>query len=598
MNRNVEREALIIFTRLPVIGETKSRLIPFLGEEGACRLHEKIVAHTVSEGCEYGADIFVFYTGDIDRYERQEGTSLKEALIRDEDNLERISSFIMQPSGDLETRMRESFATVFSMNYSRILLLGTDIPTVSELDIRQGFANLHKHDMVINPVKDGGYYLIGFNFSFFNDKKEKFLNLWKIKSADDEGIYRNILRFAEDNGITYKTGRLLIDIDDKEDYLDVFGTAVTQASDCIHCGFCTDNCKFLDKYNMDLSDFAKEKDLAYHCFLCNDCRRVCPKNISGKAISLKNREELLGEKKEKLVSKVIDLETKTEEYNSKFEKKKLYNTFKMMIWEKSPYKFSSYRIVRKDINKGKLNSKNNSDDVINVNRDTLNNHYRKDNLHMAFFPGCNLTSVYPKTVNYLEKEFRKVGISTIYDCCQNPVHMLGLNKKTEVELGDLKLRLERSGIRELIIACPNCYYMFKNFGDIKVTSIYDKINELHIGQKIECDYLFQPCPDRKLNTILKSIEPFIANFEKTKVANNSCCGLGGGAGVFEKDLVASVNEDFKGKNLMTFCASCIGQMRRFKVDDANHVLPSILGIDENPVTFMPMLHRLKKKVGL
>ena len=37
---------------------------------------------------------------------------------------------------------------------------------------------------------------------------------------------------------------------------------------CINCKLCTKNCDFLEKYNMDLSDFSKKEDLAYNCFLC------------------------------------------------------------------------------------------------------------------------------------------------------------------------------------------------------------------------------------------------------------------------------------------------------------------------------------------
>ena len=41
---------------------------------------------------------------------------------------------------------------------------------------------------------------------------------------------------------------------------------------CIHCNKCVKKCSFLTKYNIDLEAFSKREDLAYHCFLCNDCK--------------------------------------------------------------------------------------------------------------------------------------------------------------------------------------------------------------------------------------------------------------------------------------------------------------------------------------
>ncbi|WP_240516554.1 4Fe-4S dicluster domain-containing protein [Brachyspira sp. G79] len=56
--------------------------------------------------------------------------------------------------------------------------------------------------------------------------------------------------------------------------------------DCIHCNKCVKKCSFLTKYNIDLEAFSKREDLAYHCFLCNDCNIVCPKDIDGNKISM------------------------------------------------------------------------------------------------------------------------------------------------------------------------------------------------------------------------------------------------------------------------------------------------------------------------
>lgn len=60
---------------------------------------------------------------------------------------------------------------------------------------------------------------------------------------------------------------------------------------CIDCGKCTKNCVFLKKYNINLKEYANRIDLAYNCYLCGECKRVCPVDIDGRKISLELRKE-------------------------------------------------------------------------------------------------------------------------------------------------------------------------------------------------------------------------------------------------------------------------------------------------------------------
>ena len=46
---SVNSDRLILFTRYPVAGEVKTRLIPALGPEGSCELHRKMTEHTLQQ---------------------------------------------------------------------------------------------------------------------------------------------------------------------------------------------------------------------------------------------------------------------------------------------------------------------------------------------------------------------------------------------------------------------------------------------------------------------------------------------------------------------------------------------------------------------
>ncbi len=66
--------ALILFTRVPIPGQTKTRLMPFLSGEECAKVHTCFVKDIYAKAKEVGADLFVFYTP------RDEKSLLKEVL--------------------------------------------------------------------------------------------------------------------------------------------------------------------------------------------------------------------------------------------------------------------------------------------------------------------------------------------------------------------------------------------------------------------------------------------------------------------------------------------------------------------------------------
>lgn len=91
-------------------------------------------------------------------------------------------------------------------------------------------------------------------------------------------------------------------------------------SRCVRCGKCREECLFLTKYNLVIGDTDKLKDLAYHCFLCGRCTRVCPVNIDGRQVILNFREEKAAQ-----------------------EEKKIKKDYRGLVWEKNHYKYRNYK---------------------------------------------------------------------------------------------------------------------------------------------------------------------------------------------------------------------------------------------------------------
>lgn len=65
-----------------------------------------------------------------------------------------------QSAGDLGERMRRFFAAGLA-RAERVVLIGSDSPDLPLEYLREAFAVLTTHDVVLGPAADGGYYLIG-----------------------------------------------------------------------------------------------------------------------------------------------------------------------------------------------------------------------------------------------------------------------------------------------------------------------------------------------------------------------------------------------------------------------------------------------------
>ena len=147
------RERLIIFTRYPESGKTKTRLIPRLGPEGAARLQRRMTEHLlVSVGlftATYPVHVEIRYTG---------GTT---ELMRNW--LGPTFTFSPQGPGGLDQRMGTAFDKAFKSGIRKAVIIGTDIPDISDEILLRAFTSLKYDDLVFGPAADGGYYLIGMN---------------------------------------------------------------------------------------------------------------------------------------------------------------------------------------------------------------------------------------------------------------------------------------------------------------------------------------------------------------------------------------------------------------------------------------------------
>ena len=97
----------------------------------------------------------------------------------------------------------------FTPNESRVLI-GCDCPRVSESYLSRAFVELSDSDLVLGPVEDGGYFLIGMH------KPQS--ELMTAMSWGNARVTTETLKRAKASGLSCSILPTLWDVDDLADY--------------------------------------------------------------------------------------------------------------------------------------------------------------------------------------------------------------------------------------------------------------------------------------------------------------------------------------------------------------------------------------------
>jgi rSAM/selenodomain-associated transferase 2/rSAM/selenodomain-associated transferase 1 len=145
------REQLVIFTRYPEPGITKTRLIPVLGPEGAAAVQRQMTERLL---------------GSVWRLVRTRPLAVEIRFAGGDAYLMQTwlgedFTYAAQGDGELDQRMTAALRTAFDAGAKATVLIGTDIPGITAEIIGQAFDALRHNDVVFGPAVDGGYYLVG-----------------------------------------------------------------------------------------------------------------------------------------------------------------------------------------------------------------------------------------------------------------------------------------------------------------------------------------------------------------------------------------------------------------------------------------------------
>lgn len=192
------REAIIIFTRVPIPGRTKTRLQGFLTKDQCAQIHKNFLKD-IKKTCEkLNKDIFVFYTPED-----------KDNILKD--ILGEKCNYKIQQGNDLGEKMYNAIDYVLSKKYKSCILIGTDIPYLKKADLSKAFEILRKKDVVLGPTEDKGYYLVGMKKA----NKSVFENI----EYGHGNVLDNTISSIKNANLTCDLTNKNVDIDDKDDLL-------------------------------------------------------------------------------------------------------------------------------------------------------------------------------------------------------------------------------------------------------------------------------------------------------------------------------------------------------------------------------------------
>ncbi len=203
--------SVLVMSRAPRPGHTKTRLQPLLGAHGCARLQTALITHTATIAAA-AAPGSVFVAVDP-------AGALREVADLIDPTLTAMRVFAQQ-GGSLGDRMHAALTYTARARPGPVVLIGTDVPHLNAAHIRTAVHMLEcGDDVVFGPAADGGYYLIAVNRPnpavFAIDPA-----LWggprvleaSVAAARDAGLHIGFLPILEDLD-TAEDARALIDDD-------------------------------------------------------------------------------------------------------------------------------------------------------------------------------------------------------------------------------------------------------------------------------------------------------------------------------------------------------------------------------------------------
>ena len=189
----MKKEVVLVFQKNAILGKVKTRLASGIGEPRALEIYKHLMQSTYSVLEHVEAPVWTYYSD----------------FIPETVNPPIAESFV-QEGQNLGERMAHAFARSFESGMDKVVLIGTDCPTLQSHHLHEAFEALTHSDLVLGPATDGGYYLVGM--------KRRADYLFKGIEWSTAEVLSQTLAVATAHGLLSTLLDELSDIDTQEDW--------------------------------------------------------------------------------------------------------------------------------------------------------------------------------------------------------------------------------------------------------------------------------------------------------------------------------------------------------------------------------------------
>ena len=189
----MKKEVVLVFQKNAILGKVKTRLASGMGEPRALEIYRHLTQLTYSVLEDMSAPVWTYFSDFIP-----------------ESTHPSVEKCFVQEGQDLGERMANAFARSFESGMEKVVLIGTDCPTLQSNHLNEAFEALNHSDLVVGPATDGGYYLIGMN------RRADYL--FEGITWSTSQVLSETLNVASQHGLTTTLLHELDDIDTQEDW--------------------------------------------------------------------------------------------------------------------------------------------------------------------------------------------------------------------------------------------------------------------------------------------------------------------------------------------------------------------------------------------
>lgn len=186
---------LIVFAKEPQEGKVKTRLRKYFSDAQLLNLYKAFLKDSLNIAKKVHCEekVLAFHSTKSPDYLKKIARGFK---------------FYKQKGKNLGERMHNAFVRAHESKAEKTVIIGSDSPALSFETVQQAFQKLDRYDIILGPVTDGGYYLIGL--------KEPCFGLFRGVKWSSPSVLNDTLRQAKQFRKTVALLPKWHDVDDPE----------------------------------------------------------------------------------------------------------------------------------------------------------------------------------------------------------------------------------------------------------------------------------------------------------------------------------------------------------------------------------------------